>query len=156
MSKKSASGSGLTDQQELFCNEYVKDLNGKQSAIRANYSPDTAQEQSSRLLSNVKVQAKIQKLMDVRSVRTQITADYVLTTIRNTIDRCLQAEPVMEFDHDSKSMVETGEYKFEHMGVLKGCELLGKHLKLFTDKIEITDKTSRAAKIAKARKRTEK
>jgi len=39
-------------------------------------------------------------------------------------------------------MVPTGEWKFEHRGVLKGCELLGKHLKLFTDKVEHSiDKT---------------
>jgi hypothetical protein len=36
--------------------------------------------------------------------------------------------------------VPSGEYKFEHNGVLKGCELLGKHLKLFTEKTEITGK----------------
>jgi phage terminase small subunit len=45
----------LSDQQKLFAAEYLKDLNGTQAAIRAGYSPKTAQEQSSRLLSNVMV-----------------------------------------------------------------------------------------------------
>ncbi|ENG5503925.1 terminase small subunit, partial [Yersinia enterocolitica] len=41
----------LTPKQELFCREYLKDLNATQAAIRAGYSEKTAQVQSSRLLS---------------------------------------------------------------------------------------------------------
>jgi hypothetical protein len=43
--------------QRRFVDEYLVDLNATQAAIRAGYSPRTAQEQSSRLLSNVMVQA---------------------------------------------------------------------------------------------------
>jgi hypothetical protein len=32
----------------------------------------------------------------------------------------------------------TGEFQFDSGAVLKGCELLGKHLKLFTEKTEVT------------------
>ena len=49
----------LTQKQRLFVDEYLIDLNGTQAAIRAGYSATTAQEQSSRLLSNVMVQAGI-------------------------------------------------------------------------------------------------
>lgn len=52
----------LTDKQERFCREYVVDLNGKQAAIRTGYSEDTAENQASRLLSNVKVSEFIKKL----------------------------------------------------------------------------------------------
>ncbi|WP_198585325.1 terminase small subunit, partial [Escherichia coli] len=38
----------LTDKQELFAREYLKDLNGTQAAIRAGYSEKTANEQASR------------------------------------------------------------------------------------------------------------
>lgn len=130
----------LTPKQEQFCQEYIIDLNATQAATRAGYSERTANEQGSRLLANVKVYARIQELMDARSERTEISADYVLTTIVETIERCKKAVPVMEFDHEKKEMVETGEYKYEHNGVLKGCELLGKHLKLFTDKTELSGK----------------
>ena len=44
--------------------EYLIDLNAKQAANRAGYSPKTAQEQASRLLSNVKVQNAIAAFMD--------------------------------------------------------------------------------------------
>lgn len=68
----------LTPQQKLFCNEYIIDLNAKQAAIRAGYSERTAQEQGSRLLSNVKVQEYISKRMASREKRTEITQDFVL------------------------------------------------------------------------------
>lgn len=78
------------------------------------------------------------ELKAAQSKRLEITADYVLTTIRDTVERCRQGVPVTEFNRDTKCMEPTGEWKFEHQGVLKGCELLGKHLKLFTEKHEHT------------------
>ena len=53
------SGVGLTPRQQRFVDEYLIDLNATQAAIRAGYSPKTAQSQSSRLLSNVMVRAAI-------------------------------------------------------------------------------------------------
>lgn len=49
----------MTDKQARFCEEYMIDLNATQAAIRAGYSPKTAQEQSARLLSNVMLWFKI-------------------------------------------------------------------------------------------------
>lgn len=66
------------DRQEKFCQEYIVDLNQTQAAIRAGYSTKTADVQASRLLTNVKIQARIQELMKKREQRTEITADKVL------------------------------------------------------------------------------
>ena len=49
----------LTAKQELFAAEYSKDLNATQAAIRAGYSPRTAQQAGSRLLLNVVVSQEI-------------------------------------------------------------------------------------------------
>ncbi|XKM12674.1 terminase small subunit [Orbaceae bacterium ac157xtp] len=68
----------LTDKQELFCREYIIDLNATQAAIRAGYSEKTATEQGARLLTNVKVQNLIQALINDRKTRNKIDADYVL------------------------------------------------------------------------------
>jgi phage terminase small subunit len=127
----------LTPKQERFCQEYIIDLNATQAAIRAGYSEKTAYSIGDENLKKPEIASHIQVMLDERSERTEITADYVLNTIKETIDRCKQAVPVMEFDHNEKQMVQTGEYKFEHNGVLKGCELLGKHLKLFSDKVDL-------------------
>jgi phage terminase small subunit len=45
---------GLTPKQQRFVAEYLVDLNGKQAAIRTGYSAKTAEQQASRLLSNVR------------------------------------------------------------------------------------------------------
>ena len=59
MTSKARTGLNLTPKQQRFVDEYLIDLNATQAAIRAGYSPKTAQEQSSRLLSNVMVQPGI-------------------------------------------------------------------------------------------------
>lgn len=68
----------LTAKQRRFVEEYLVDLNATQAAIRAGYSQKTAQEQSSRLLSNVMVAQAIEAAQAKRSERTEITQDMVL------------------------------------------------------------------------------
>jgi phage terminase small subunit len=52
-------------------------------------------------------------------------------------DMCLRAVPVEKWDHAQKCMVETGEYMFDSQGANKSAELIGKHLGLFKEKVEI-------------------
>lgn len=125
----------LTGKQQRFVDEYLIDLNATQAAIRAGYSEKTAYSIGDENLKKPEIAQAIQAAMNSRSKRTQVDADYVLRTIVDTIERCKQAEPVRDREGN-----ETGEYKFEPSAVLKGAELLGKHLKMFTDKTEITGK----------------
>ncbi|WP_338882670.1 terminase small subunit [Xenorhabdus sp. TH1] len=68
----------LPDKQEMFCRDYLVDLNATQAAIRAGYSESTAAAQASRLLINVNIQNRIQELKSNRNERVDINADYVL------------------------------------------------------------------------------
>lgn len=135
----------LTPKQQRFVEEYLIDLNATQAAIRSGYSEKTAQEQSSRLLSNVMVQDAVQKAQNKLTERTEITQDYVLTNIKKVIERCMQQEAVQARD-GSPLLVEGPEgdlvplFEFKETGALKGLELLGKHLGMFKDKIELTGK----------------
>jgi phage terminase small subunit len=133
----------LTDKQRRFVDEYLVDLNATQAAIRAGYSKRRASEIGSQLLRKPAVAEAISAAQVERSKRTLITQDYVLQGIVETVERCRQAVPV--YDRSGNPVVvemPTGElapvYAFDAKNVLKGFELLGRHLKLFTDKTELT------------------
>jgi phage terminase small subunit len=68
----------LNDKQELFCQEYLIDLNATQAAIRAGYSFATARSQGQRLLTIVDVQARISELNKSRLEATGISQKRVL------------------------------------------------------------------------------
>ncbi len=131
--------SKLTQKQGCFVKEYLQDLNATQAAIRAGYSPRTAKQMGTENLAKPVLAAAIQKAMAERAKRTEIDADYVLNSIRETMERCKQAEPV-RYKNGDPVMIDTpdGEivpaYKFDSTAVLKGAELLGRHLAMFTDK----------------------
>lgn len=131
----------LTAKQSRFVDEYLVDLNGTQAAIRSGYSAKTANTKAAQLLAKVNIQQAIQERMNRRSERTGITSDFVLNGIAKNIARCEQGEPVRDRSGELV-MIETpnGEvapaYRYDASNALKGYELLGKHLKLFTDKVD--------------------
>ncbi|MHC4187764.1 MAG: terminase small subunit [Planctomycetota bacterium] len=68
----------LTAKQRRFYEEYVVDLNATQAAIRAGYGRKTAREIGRQNLTKLDIQQYVQRLMEERSARTEITADQVL------------------------------------------------------------------------------
>ena len=106
----------LTPKQEQFCREYLIDLNATQAAIRAGYSEKTANAQAGRLLVNVSVAERIAELKQERVEKVARTAQDVLNDI---ISVTAQAR-------------DEGDLKT----ALKGLELQGKHLGMFTDKLQ--------------------
>ena len=63
----------MTDKQELFCQEYLKEMNATQAAIKAGYSEKTAYSQGQRLLKNVEIKSRI------KSIREQIQNENIAT-----------------------------------------------------------------------------
>jgi len=68
----------LTDKQELFAREYLKDLNATQAAIRAGYSEKTAKEAGYENLTKPHVIELVSELKAQRVEQTGIDAAYVL------------------------------------------------------------------------------
>lgn len=108
----------LTDKQKRFVDEYLIDLNGKQAAIRAGYKEKTAEQQASRLLSNVKVQAAIKKRMEEREKRTKITQDRVLQELAKIgfadikdFLRFGTEKTLVGYDEEDGEMVPVYDYK---------------------------------------------
>jgi phage terminase small subunit len=103
----------FTAKQERFCEEYVIDCNATQAAIRAGYSPDTANEQASRLLANVNIQERIAELRAAISSDTGISARRVLEEyakiaffdIRKIYNDDGSLRNVCDFDADSAAAV---------------------------------------------------
>lgn len=123
----------LTPKQQAFVNEYLIDLNGTQAAIRAGYSPKTANEQAARLLAKANVKAAVEEAKKERQKRVHVDQDYVLGTILDTVERCRQVRPVLN-KKGEQVMVETpdGEvapaYVFDPHAVFKGTDQLAKHI----------------------------
>jgi len=68
----------LTDKEELFCKEFIKDLNRTQAAIRAKYSKASAATIGSELLRKPHIRARVQELQKERSDALMIESSFVL------------------------------------------------------------------------------
>ena len=171
---------GLTRKQELFCAEYAIDGNGTRAAISAGYSAKSADSWSAQLLRLPKVQEEIQRRGKKLTTKLEISAEKVLSElaklaffdIRKLYDEQGNLKPITSLDDETAAAVAGLEVEeaFEHFGkgqakpkgLLKkvkiadrglNLERLGRHLKLFTDKVEITNLDELAERIAKARGR---
>lgn len=130
----------MTPKQEAFVREYLIDLNATQAAIRAGYSAKTAQEQGSRLLSNVMVATAISEAAARRAERVEIDADYVLRQAVKLHERCMQEiSPITDRKGDPvRDEAGNPLYEFNALGASKALELVGKHVAIqaFKDKVE--------------------
>lgn len=128
----------LSDKEELFCEEYMIDLNQTRAYQRVfgtgNYA--SAATQASQLFKKVNIQARVKELMDQRKEAVLADAYFVVQNLIRIAQKCQEPEPVLEWNADTKQMEETGEYTFDSNGANKALELLGKHMGMFKDKVE--------------------
>lgn len=138
----------MTDKQERFCEEYMIDLNATQAAIRAGYSPKTANEQGSQLLAKLSIQNRIAQLQAEQSRRTGVSTDRVVRELAkiafvNAADLIDPKTASLKSDasHDDLAAVQSVKVKtFGEDGLeqevkladkLRALDLLGKHLGMF-------------------------
>ena len=145
----------MTKKQNRFIEEYLIDLNATQAAIRAGYSPDTAKSIGSENLTKPDIQARIAKAMAERSRRTGVNADRVVMELAKIA--FVNASDVIDADTATlkpdvapedtaaiqsvkvKTFGEDGlEREIKMADKLKALELLGKHLGMFKDKVELS------------------
>ena len=132
----------LTAKQQLFCHEYLIDLNATQAAIRAGYSKKTAKEIGCENLTKPDILEFINKAKEERIEEVKIDANYVLTQSVKLHERCMQeVEPYTDKKgnhiHDKKG---NALYVFNATGAARALELVGKHAEIqaFPTKVEHT------------------
>jgi phage terminase small subunit len=80
-----ATRNDLNDRQRVFVSQYLVDLCATDAAIRAGYSPTTAQQIAYQLLQKTSVRDAIERAMNERAARTGIAADAVLTLLEQDV-----------------------------------------------------------------------
>lgn len=156
----------LTPKQKIFADEYLIDLNATR-AYKMAYpnvtKEETAAAAGARLLRNVKVEEYIQERMKDREKRTEITQDMVLKElakvgffdIRRLFDDSGKPLDITGLDNETAASIVglevmdiyegTGEdkefvgyiKKYKLSDKLKALEMIGRHLGMFKDKMDI-------------------
>lgn len=127
------SAENLTPKQQRFVEEYLKDLNATQAAIRAGYSEDSARQMGSENLSKPAIQDAITTAKSARSKRLNISADWVLKRLVRNVNRASTVVAVRD-----REGTPTGEYQYQGAVVNKALELIGKHVGMFTDNLKLS------------------
>ena len=128
----------MTDKQQIFADEYLKDLNGTRAykvAYPSVKKDETSRANASRLLTNANVKKyideQLEKMHNDRTADAQEVLEYLTAVMRG--------------EHQEQTLIGEGmgEQSIKNIDVgakdrLKAAELLGKRHALFTDKTEMT------------------
>lgn len=123
----------LTPKQQRFVEEYLIDLNATQAAIRAGYSESTARQIGAENLTKPVIAQAVEAARAKVSETTALTREWVLDRLQENVGRAMQVEAVVDREGN-----ETGEYQYQGSVANRGLELLGKHLGMFTEKVDHT------------------
>lgn len=157
----------LNSNQIRFVREYLIDLNATDACLRAGYSkknPKNAHKIGPRLLKEPWIEEAIQKEMDKRAKKTGLNSQKILESILELalfdigrayddngamlplkqmppdVRRAISSLDVSEININGNKMGEIKKVKYADK--LKALELLGRHLKLFTDRVEHSGKVT--------------
>lgn len=154
----------LTFRQRRFVAEFVKDMKGPKAAIRAGYSSATADSQASRLLKKPRVRREIESELERRALDADLKPTDIIRELKAMANLDISQAfgedgamlPLHEMPADVKRAIaavetselfgyapgEEGKTQIGHIRKLKfwpkdkALELLGKYLKMFTDRVE--------------------
>lgn len=148
----------LSNQQELFCAEYVASHNATEAAEKAGYSKKTAYSQGNRLLKNAEIRARIAELEKGAYEAIGVTVEKVArelariafadatayAKVEDTEEgQMVRLTPTKELSPDQRaaiSCIKQGKFGIEVQTYdkTKALELLGRYLAMFTDKTELS------------------
>lgn len=138
---------------EVFCQEFLIDMNATQAYLRAGYKSSNPTARASELRAKPNVRARVDELLAARSVRTGITQDRVLRELARiafldptklaNMNNATISEDATEDDRAAIASIKVKngadfiEREIKFADKLKALELLGKHLNMFTDNVNV-------------------
>ncbi|EFI58741.1 MULTISPECIES: terminase small subunit [Comamonas] len=133
----------LTPKQERFVAEYLIDLNATQAAIRAGYSQKTAGQIGEQNLKKLEIAEAIKAAMEKRADRNSVTQDEVISGLRELRDMAMGKKPmrvteILRVSGKPPKTIELDVKVFEAAAAKGALELLGKHIGMFKEKVELT------------------
>lgn len=154
----------MTNKQKMFCQEYIIDFNATQAAIRAGYSKKSARLIGHENITKLYIQAEINKQIDKRIERVEVRQDRIIyelakiafADIGNFVDIDGDKIKIRDLtDLDTSVLSEASEtittaghkLKIKLYDKIKPLEMLGKHLKMFTDNLNIEGNVRNVLKI---------
>lgn len=141
MSQKGGNAT-LTPKQEKFVQGLFTGMSQRE-AYKSAYDcakmkDATIDKRASEIAQKGEIKGRLKELQENLAMRNTVSVEWVLNNLKEVVERCMQAEPVLIRDGDE--WIESGEYQFAHSGANKSLELIGKHLGMFTDKLEHSGK----------------
>lgn len=160
----------LTEYQEKFIEEYLKDLNQSQAAIRAGYKGkhSTAKISASRMMTNLNIRAEIDRRIAERSKKNEITADRVLqelaaiafSDIRKIFDDKNDLREISKIDDETAKAISSIEVEVDKVGnrvfsttkkiklndKLRALQLVGNHIGMFKESSSSAEDIANALK----------
>lgn len=155
----------LSNKQFRFVQEYIIDMNATQAAIRAGYSPKSARNQGSRLMTNDDILVAINQLISDFTMSAQEVLVRLTEIARGNIgeflkingfnieidlekikdkDSCRVLKKVKQrrssYIDKQGNKVESTVVEIELYDRLDAIEMLGKYHRMFVDRSENSDK----------------
>lgn len=167
----------MTAAQKRFCDEYLTDLNASRAykvAYKNCKSDLTARTNGSKLLTKTNIQNYINEKIKERAQRTEVTQDMVIKElakiafldIRKLYTENGQLKNIADIDNETAGAISSLETLEEYDGYgddrekigdtqkiklldkTKALELLGRHLGIFNDKLNVNVKEKEEKKNA--------
>lgn len=145
---KSTSGRGLTPKQEKFCQLYIELGNASEAYRQAynakNMTTGAINTNAKKLLKDTPIALRIEELQQAHQQRHNLTIDNIIADLQEYRDICMGRKPltittvVKNTQEGTAQSVNTECFVFEPTGANKALELLGKHLGMFKDRVDVT------------------
>lgn len=120
----------ITKKQMKFIDELFKDLNATQAAIRSGYSPRSARQIASKMLTKHDIQAEIERRMEA----SKMSANEVIYRIAH---QARGLSPTKVTGRMGKQLAFWDQEEYDMLGAL---DRMGRYYALFTDKL-VTEST---------------